>query len=109
MNKSDQAAFKKFIIKYTIIGSVFTWLLSAQLRDLLDSIVDNIAEPLFSMDINKDGKPDIQQLNHMIYSFLGFKFPIGKIFLGIIKTILALILIYASVQLLYRYTDLIKI
>ena len=109
MNKQQEEAFKKFIIKYTVLASVFTWLLSTQLRELLDAIVDNISEPLFSMDINADGKPDIQQLNKMIASVFGFKFPIGKILLGIIKTALAILLIYISIWFLYRYTDLIKI
>lgn len=109
MNKQEEKSFKKFIIKYTVIASVFTWLLSAQLRELLDAIVDNISEPLFSMDINEDGKPDIQQLNKMIANVFGFKFPVGKILLGIIKTLLAILLIYVSVIILDRYTDLINI
>lgn len=109
MNKQQEEAFKKFIIKYTVIASVFTWLLSTQLRELLDAIVDNISEPLFSMDINADGKPDIQQLNKMIANVFGFKFPVGKILLGLIKTTLALLLIYLSIWFLHKYTDLIKI
>jgi large-conductance mechanosensitive channel len=109
MNKSQETAFKKFIIRYTVVGSVCTWLLATQLREFLDAIVDNITEPLFSMDINKDGKPDIQQLNKMILDVSGIKFPVGRILLGIIKTIFAIILIYLMVQLLYRYTDLLKI
>lgn len=109
MNKQEQKAFQKFIIKYTVIASVFTWLLSAQLRELLDAIVDNISEPLFSMDINSDGKPDIQQLNKMIANIFGFKFPVGKILLGLIKTLLSILIIYLSVWFLYNYTDLIKL
>jgi large-conductance mechanosensitive channel len=109
MNKSQETTFKKFVIKYTVIGSALTWILATQLKELLNTIVDNIAEPLFSMDINQDGKPDIQQLNKMIYNCFGFKFPVGKIILGIIKTVLAIIIIYISIQCLYKYTDLLNI
>lgn len=109
LTKAQETAFQKFVIKYTVVASVFTWLLSTQVRGLLDDIIDNLAEPLFSMDINQDGKPDVQQLNKMIYDCFGFKFPLGKILLGIIKTILALIIIYVSVQITYKYTDLLNL
>lgn len=109
MNKKEETAFKKFIIKYTVIASVFSWLLSVQFRELLDALVDNISEPLFSMDINQDGKPDIEQANKLIYSILGFKFPVGKVLLAIIKTILALVLIYVAIQILYLYTDYLRV
>lgn len=108
MNKSEEATFKKFIIKYTVIASVITWLISAFLKDFMDELVDNIINPFFSIDLDNDGKPDIQQLNMMVTEFLGHKFPLGKLLLAFIKITIAILVIYLTVIMLYYYTNLLK-
>jgi large-conductance mechanosensitive channel len=109
MNKKDEILFKQFIIKYTVVASVITWVISSQLKDLIEIIVNNIIEPIFSFDIDGDGNPDIQQLKNMITEFFGCKFQFGKIILALIKAMLSILIIYGILLVIYRYTDLLKL
>ena len=108
MNKQQEASFKKFVIKYTVVASVLTWLISAHMKEFIDKLIDSIVEPLFSIDLDENGEPDVQQAKKMITDFLGFKFPIGKIILAIVKTIMYMTIIYLSVIFIFRYTNLLK-
>ena len=99
---------RNFIIKNTVIASAMIWLLGAQIRSLSVVLVDSIVEPLFSIDLDKDGNPDLKQLDRYITRFLGFKFPIGKILMELIKTIITLILIYCIIKFFMKYTTFIK-
>jgi len=98
---------KSFITKYTVIASALTWLIGSQVRSLTVVILDTLVDPLFSIDLNDDGKPDLKQLDNMITDFLGFKFPVGKLVMEILKTILTLVLLYIFITIFINYTDLI--
>lgn len=106
MNKTQELSFKKFIIKYTVVASVITWLIASNMKELLDIIIDSLIEPIFSIDIDNDGKPDILQAKQWITDVLGFKFPIGKILLAFVKTVIYMFIIYLCVITIFRYTDL---
>ena len=57
-----QITFNKFLVKYTVIVSVITWIISAQLRPLSAVLINVLIAPLFSIDLNNDGEPDLKQL-----------------------------------------------
>lgn len=106
MNKTQELSFKKFIIKYTVVASVITWLIASNMKELLDIIIDSLIEPIFSIDIDNDGKPDILQAKQWITDVLGCKFPIGKILLAFVKTVIYMFIVYLCVIAIFRYTDL---
>ena len=97
-----------FIIKHTVIASALTWLVGSQIRQLSVVIVETLIDPLFSIDLNKDGKPDLKQLDKYITEFLGFKFPIGKVILESLRTILTLLLLYLFLSFFIRNTNLLQ-
>ena len=99
--------FKTFIIKNTVFATAITFLLGYQIRIFINTLVDTIIEPLFSIDLNNDGKSDLKQLKKISQKMFGVNFPLGKLILEFSKTILTILIIYLIVKLLTRYTDLI--
>ena len=105
MNKKPKD-LKSFIVKHTVIASALTWLIGSQVRTFTTVVLDTLVDPLFSIDLNNDGKPDLKQLDKMVTEFLGYKFPIGKLFMECIKIVITLFLLYFFVNLFVKYTDL---
>ena len=99
----------KFIIKYSIISSIAVYVIGGHLKDFSAKLIDLLVEPLFSIDINNDGEPDLKQLDRYILKLGGISFPMGKIFLIILKTYLEIVIIYYIVVLIIKYTKLVKI
>ena len=98
--------FKDFVIKNTIIASALTFLLGAQIKQLSTTILDALIDPLFSIDLDNNGEPDLVQLKKMTTKILGFKFPFGKILSELIKAILTIIILYFIVSMFIKYTKL---
>ena len=86
--------FKDFLIKNTIIASALTFLLGAQIKHLSSTILDALIDPLFSIDLDNNGEPDLIQLKRMTTNFLGFKFHLGKILSELIKAVLTILILY---------------
>ena len=61
---------------------------------------------LFSVDLNNDGEPDLKQIRKFTANIFGIKYPVGKLFLELIKTAVTIFVIYLSVVFITRYTDL---
>jgi len=104
-----QITFNKFLVKYTVIVSVITWIISAQLRTLSIVLINVLIEPLFSFDLNNDGEPDLKQLEKYVMKSMGFKFPLGKLLLEILKTIITIVIVYYGVIAIAKHTDLLKL
>ncbi len=102
-------ALMKFVIKKAVVASAITYLIAGQVQQLSSLTVDTLVEPLFSIDLDKDGNPDLKQLEKMVVNFLGCKFPLGKLITQIIKFIVFLVFIYVILNLFLEYTNLIKI
>ena len=96
--------FSRFLIKHAVLASAFTFLLGVQIRELISQLVDTILKPLFSVDLDKNGEPDMKQLKRFTTNIMGIKYPVGKLFLELIKTIITIGVIYLSIVFLTRYT-----
>ena len=96
--------FSRFLIKHAVLASAFTFLLGVQIRELISQLVDTILKPLFSVDLDKNGEPDMKQLKRFTTNIMGIKYPVGKLFLELIKTIITIGVIYLSIIFLTRYT-----
>ena len=95
---------KEFLIKYTVIATALTWLVAGKVDKLVTSFGQAFLEPLFSFDLNNDGKPDLKQIKSIV---LFNKFPIGLFIIEVFKTTLALFLIWLLIHLVIKKTDLI--
>lgn len=98
--------FRKFLIKHTVLASAITFLLGFQIRSLISELIDTVINPLFSVDLNNDGEPDLKQIRKFTANIFGIKYPVGKLFLELIKTAVTIFVIYLSVVFITRYTDL---
>ena len=96
--------FSKFLIKHAVIASAFTFLLGYQLRELISVLIDTIIKPLFSIDLNADGEPDLKQIRNFTTNVLGIKYPVGNLILEIVKTLITIFIIYLSIIFFTRYT-----
>lgn len=96
--------FSKFLIKHAVLASAFTFLLGYQLRELISVLIDTLIKPIFSIDLNDDGEPDLQQLKKFTTNVLGIKYPVGKLLIEIIKTIITIFVIYISIVFITKYT-----
>ena len=99
----------KFVIKYSIISSIAVFVIGGHLKDFSSNLIDLIIEPLFSIDLNNDGNPDLKELDKFNLRIGSITFPLGKIFLIIIKIFLEIIVIYYIVLFILKNTKLVKV
>ena len=95
---------KEFLVKYTVIATAFTWLVAGRVDKLVSSFGEAFLEPLFSFDLNNDGKPDLKQIKKIV---LFNKFPIGLFIMEVLKTILAVFVIWLLIHLVMKKTHFI--
>ena len=106
MNNNE---IKTFIIKASVISSLIIWVLGSQVRDFIDCIVSAILKPLFSVDINNDGEPDLEELKRMIIQIGTYKFQFGKLLYALLEIIIKIVVVLLILSVIMKYTDLIDI
>ena len=99
----------KFVVKKAVVASAITYLIASQVQSLASLTVDTLVEPLFSIDLDRDGNPDLKQLEKFVVKLFGIKFPLGKLITQLIKFIVFLFFIYVTLTFFMEYTSLIKI
>lgn len=72
------------------IATVF----SRMIADLSYSFIDNILLPIFKIDLNNDGKPDLNSFINTKLDIFGCKVKIGLFILEIIKFLSVLLILY---------------
>lgn len=107
--KTKNLTVKDFIIKTSIFSSLFIWLLGKKTSDFLSSIGNLIIDPLFSIDINNNGEPDLKELEKYTITLFDKKIQVGKIFLEFIKLLFHLIVIYLFIYLILHKTEFITL
>lgn len=100
---------KKFIIKYSLISSLFVWALGYHFKDFTQCIIDTIVHPLMSIDLDQNGEPDLLQFKRLKITINNVQFPIGKLIIGTIDFIVKILLIMLFVWLILNYSTLIKV
>jgi len=95
--------FKKFIIKYAVIATAMTWLIAGRVEKLVMAFSRSFMEPLFSIDLNNDGEPDLKQIKEMV---IFGKFPIGIFVLEILKTVLCVVIIWLIINYIFKKSKL---
>ena len=98
--------FHKFLIKNAVIASAITFIIGFQIRSLLSALIDAMVKPLFSIDLDRNGQPDLKQIQKYTAKILGTTYPFGKVLLELIKTLATILVVYMSVVFLTKYTKL---
>ena len=107
--KTKNLSVKDYIIKTAIFSSLFIWLLGRKTSDFLTSIVNLVIDPLFSVDLNKNGEPDLKELEKFTIMIGKKKIHLGKIILECIKLIFHLVVIYLFIYIILHKTDFITL
>lgn len=105
----DQNILSKFFTKYTIIASSIAYIFGIYMKEFIGNIVNALIDPLFSIDLNNDGKPDLKQLNEYSITLWSRKFPLGFIMTEIVKLILAIIILIIIINIIVKYTNLVPV
>jgi hypothetical protein len=109
MSQHIDLKMRKVIIKYSVIIALFTFTVSKFFKTAIDQIVDVFLSPLLTVDINKDGKPDLKQLQRMDIKIGNVNFKIGQLLFAIIKLFLQILVVYLILSFILNHTNLIKI
>jgi len=103
---SDKNAIQgTFIAKYSIITAVVTLVVAQMYNTHIDRFVSYIVAPLFSVDLNMNGHPDLMQMRNYQFSVFNakFKFPIGMIFYNFIELCVKLLILLIIIKLMLKF------
>ena len=106
MNKDK---ISQFMIKYSIISSVIVWIIGSSLQQGLTNILDALMSPLFKMDLNDDGTPDLHQLKEMDVKIGNYNLPAGILLFNIIQVGIKVLIVYAVLYFILFKTSLVNI
>ena len=105
--KSKQVTdFKQFIIKYSFISSILMWTLSDRAQNLIRLGIDAFVDPIFAIDLNNDGEPDIDRIKRLQLSFCGIHIKYGEFLVELVKSIIVCYGMYMIINYLIHNTDI---
>ena len=98
--------FKQFIIKYSFISSILMWTLSDRAQNLIRLGIDAFVDPIFAIDLNNDGEPDIDRIKRLQLSFCGIHIKYGEFLVELVKSIIVCYGMYKIINYLIHNTDI---
>ena len=107
--KTKNLSVSDFIIKTSVLSSLLVWILGSKSSDFLNSITNLLIDPLFSIDFNNNGEPDLKELEKFNIKICGKKFLVGKIILELIKLIFHMFVIYLVIYFAIKKTKFLTI
>lgn len=99
---------ERVIIKYSVLVTLFTFILSRMISKSVADIIDVFLGFLFQFDFDKNGVADITQLKKIDLNFGKYTFSLGKLVFAILKLILQILVIILIIKFIISYTHLIK-
>ena len=97
--------FKQFIIKYSFISSILMWTISDRAQNLIRLGIDAFIDPIFAIDLNNDGEPDLDHIKNSTLNFCGVHIRYGEFLLELVKSTLVCFGMYKIVNYLIQNTD----
>ena len=105
-NNKHNTTVKNFIIKTTIVTSLVVWILGNHVSNFLKSLSNLLIDPLFSIDLDKDGIPDLKELDKYNITIGNIKLPFGRILVEFIKLVFNILIIFCFIYVVINFTDL---
>jgi hypothetical protein len=87
-----------------IVVSVFSVVVARLYDQHIDSIISDTFNPIVSVDVDRDGKPDIERIKGTHVTVWNMTFPVGHIAYNIAMFSIKLLVIYWLSNKLIRYT-----
>ena len=106
ITNTSNISFKKFILKYTVISSALCLILADIYNQHINNLITYLVDPIFSIDLNNDGEPDLQQLKKWSVKIRKSTIPIGLILYNLLILIIKLILLFTLLHILINYLHL---
>ena len=107
--KTKKLSVSDFIIKTSVLTSLFVWLLGNKSSEFLTSITNLLIDPIFSIDLNNNGEPDLKELEKFNIKIGGKKLLVGKIILEFVKLIFHMFVIYIIIYYGIKKTKFLSI
>lgn len=108
LNNDNNTSVKNFIIKTTVITSLVVWILGSHTSNFLKSLSNLIIDPLFSIDLDQDGIPDLKELDKYNVTIGNIKLPFGRILIEFIKLVFNIVCVFILIYIAINFTDLAK-
>ena len=105
-DKKQITDFKQFIIKYSFISSILMWTLSDRAQSLIRLGIDAFIDPIFAIDLNNDGVPDLDRIKRLELTFCGIHMKYGEFLIELVKSLIVCFAMYKLVNYLINHTDL---
>lgn len=86
--------FYTFLVENHIISTSIATIFSRVITDLCYSFIDNILLPIINIDVDHDGKADINDLKHKKVDIYGIKLKIGPFSIELIKFLVILFILF---------------
>lgn len=100
---------EKIIIKYSVIITLFTFVLSKMVYRSVEDMVDIFLGFIFQFDFDRNGVPDISQLKKVDIHIGNYTFSLGKLLYILIKLIFQLLIVMLIIKVVIQYTNFIKV
>lgn len=91
---TDVTNFFSFLKENNIMEAAIATVFSRMIADLSYSFIDNILLPIFKIDLNNDGKPDLDSFINTKLDIFGCKIKLGLFILEIFKFFSILLILY---------------
>lgn len=108
LNNNNNTTVKNFIIKTTVITSLIVWILGNHTSNFLKSLSNLLIDPLFSIDLDENGIPDLKELDKYNITIGNIKLPFGRILIEFIKLIFNILIVFLLIYVVINFTDLAK-
>tara|TARA_B110000003_G_scaffold260326_1_gene281055 strand:+ start:765 stop:1121 length:357 start_codon:yes stop_codon:yes gene_type:complete len=107
-NNNSNSTVKNFIIKTTVITSLIVWILGSHTSNFLKSLSNLLIDPLFSIDLDNNGIPDLKELDKYNVKIGNIKLPLGRILIELLKLIFNISCVFLFIYIVINFTDLAK-
>lgn len=101
---------KQLVLSVAFTTSILTLLLGHLINRHIDDLFKFFIDPFFSMDLDRNGEPDLDQLKNYSFKWDSFTFPLGHLLYSLLSIAVktAFIIYLAKMYLRYAPKVIIK-
>lgn len=86
--------FISFFTNKDIITAAISAVISYGLRDVTESLINNLIMPIIDKDTDEDGKRDFKKIEETVITINKIKFSVGKLTIDILKFIILMYILF---------------
>lgn len=101
----SEPALIRFIAKYSVLTSIVVLIMAQLYNKHMDRFVSYLISPIFSVDLDLNGEPDLEQIRKYQFTLFSgkLKFPIGLIIYNFIELFIKLMILFFMLKLVLKY------